>query len=1053
MARARNPEARLARRPGILDEDEVRLASEKEQSLAAVARDSGYGAPRLIKAQGRWVAEVRSRLPWHRSLRRLARVRLRQMQRKKDRLELLTAIVRNLLAACSRPIVLPVVLPASVVVLAILDKSTALPALAPNLPAFNNPNEIKQTLSLLWQIEGTILALVTAVILFAFEGLSRSRPEISVWEYAGQSGLAQYLMLGAAGLIAVPIALYWSPEDPPASAVHAAGAIAFLGIIFLPWLLYRATKVVDPAWLRARRLREVSTTATELVKAEVLEQVALKELHTWAQNRNVQIRYRLGLENERASEVAAEDAVVFDIDLSVLGRYAKGSATVVVHTRLGERVSGGTLLIAALGDAIPRHRRPACLLIEENRQDRMGQLLRQLREEASEAIRSESVAAIESVAQAYIALWLAWPTVREAYGQRLGVGFMAQLEPFRLTPVGELRRHLFSLLESAVQRQLREHALTLTGILWKVGRRSIELYATDILTGICDLARSLLRNPGAANSELQVLINERAWLAQVELCDVVAGRLLIDKQLPPDQKERATKSVEILFRSIAESLKILFELHQYSQFEDLDNRFTKLLRYWHIGPNETLARRIVTHPNEWRADEAEVQKAALALKLHDIRRRLLTLRNGLRLSVVAWMLHRQDDQWDEQTNRLVLHLIQDLGTIGEVTEAVGVALASDTGILDRWLIFEHPHGEVRIIDSEGPILRAFALRLFCAPSVTHIPAAPWINGNRATRLKAIIGELADSPVLGASVPPRSSSEFAAQLTNLVDAAVTEQRNIEMKSLVAQSLDQSKVDLFRQSVLKGWQEDRMVPELLRACSASITRCPIAEWGNSRIRIGPQFEPKGLFVTPSNWGGLEYYGRELGRAIAVEEVDSIVLALIENANKIRGRGDPLERVRFAVEKTAANGYLPTLILVPPNYRLLRALDLDPWGQTHSGTALDSHLCGQLLGLPVLEWSKVPDNRVIVADLANAVEVEEAIDAAGNPALECEVTEIDDELAHRILSTLPTSSDETDEKRLARILTSVRVSINRPYKVRIRAGAAAVSIWIPAVTNNKS
>lgn len=94
-------------------------------------------------------------------------------------------------------------------------------------------------------------------------------------------------------------------------------------------------------------------------------------------------------------------------------------------------------------------------------------------------------------------------------------------------------------MESAVQRQLREHALTLTGILWKVGWRSIELHATDILTGICNLARSLLRNPGPANSELQMLVNEQAWLAQVDLCDFVAGRLLEDKRRPLDQRERA----------------------------------------------------------------------------------------------------------------------------------------------------------------------------------------------------------------------------------------------------------------------------------------------------------------------------------------------------------------------------------------------------------------------------------------------------------------------------------------------------------------------------------
>jgi hypothetical protein len=240
----------------------------------------------------------------------------------------------------AKPYLLPVILPAVVIVLATFAPDVG------SLPILGG-SRFRQVLGTLWQVQGTVLALLTAAALFALEGLARNRPEISVWEYAARSGLTQYLMLGAAGVISVLFILMWPTTTPPTLAAQAAAIISASGLLALPVTLYGSMRVVDPSWLRQQRLADVRRSVNELVDSDALARAAMVALQEWVANLPIDISYRVGFDRSMALETASSRALVADIRLRRLRRLATQEAPIIVLTRVGEDVSKDSILVAS----------------------------------------------------------------------------------------------------------------------------------------------------------------------------------------------------------------------------------------------------------------------------------------------------------------------------------------------------------------------------------------------------------------------------------------------------------------------------------------------------------------------------------------------------------------------------------------------------------------------------------------------------------------------------------------------------------------------------------
>ena len=90
---------------------------------------------------------------------------------------------------------------------------------------------------------------------------------------------------------------------------------------------------------------------------------------------------------------------------------------------------------------------------------------------------------------------------------------------------------------------------------------------------------------------------------------------------------------------------------------------------------------------------------------------------------------------------------------------------------------------------------------------------------------------------------------------MIVTAKLDQDEIERVELVGKPLDAAKVELFVTAVADGWHEFRALPDLATRSGLEVSQVPSSEWTGDRLGSEPLLDPKGLFVTRTNWVGLE------------------------------------------------------------------------------------------------------------------------------------------------------------------------------------------------------
>ncbi len=307
------------------------------------------GAPAQPDAIYLWplLVAIRSRLRRHRSLRWRTQKALRQLQGSSQPLRTpLTSPVT--LSWVGRPWFLPFISIALVLALH-LGRLQWTP-----LTVFNDKEIARELLGVLWQVEAASIALVLMASLFAFDSLTRRRPNIPLVEYANRSRLLPFMMLAASGLLAIPVALFLGPEP---SAGFVAGFIASLSLGLLPFFFWWTIKVVDPSWLRQQRLITIRRTIQSIVDKEAYERLALAELRNWAESKEqATVEYRSPLiELPAVIKAASRQSVVMDIDLGHLEvSLANCNSRLVIATRLHEVVEPDSPLVLYQGATKPQ---------------------------------------------------------------------------------------------------------------------------------------------------------------------------------------------------------------------------------------------------------------------------------------------------------------------------------------------------------------------------------------------------------------------------------------------------------------------------------------------------------------------------------------------------------------------------------------------------------------------------------------------------------------------------------------------------------------------------
>lgn len=991
-----------------------------------------------------WMVILRSLFRRRKSLRWRTHAALRALRSERASKEMFAELSRFAWSVAGRSWVLPTFSVAAVAILQALGVQRA------PLAVFHDERGSREVLGLLWQAEAAAVGLVLAGSLFAFESLTRQRSNLPLVEYANRSRLMQFLMLSASGLVTVPVALFATAERPAASASFAAASVALAALALLPALLTRAMRVVHPGWMQDARLTDIRRAVESRVKQDAFERMALIKLNEFTTARSIEVRHPLFLDNHALTETSPADGVVTDIDLDrleLLGRRRPDDFFVVA--RLGNRVTADSPLVGRRNDSAAQAK-PVATVTPGGPDDRIGEVVEDLHEEALEAIRRASPTAAQRVMLTYAETWLAWPRAWEWYGQRLEGGLLEDMELFRIGPSDQLRRHVWIQTQTAVDQGFRDFVDSVVTLLYTVERDARELFAVDLVDEMYKLAQLLLTVRSEHFPQIAESLVERVWRAEISSCEDAARDVEGDTRRRPVEQADATDRLKSEFRQIAESLKVLLDLGRYDAFDAFDRRYRQILEFWDPGRGAPLAEHIIEDPHRFGADELQLARARAVVAQLDDRRDLLDYRRACRIALLGWILHKSSNEtMSERQVATARALSGTLGSIPDTVRATGRALRDSTDLLSHWVMMDMPEGQAGFVDSDGPALSALAMVLLAQNQLAALPPADWMNEHRTKRLREVVPKVAARSALWGRLGERSDdiSSRVPAVVSMIDAAEMDQQRIERDRLIGQDLDPAKVEEFRSAVVTGWRETRGLEELASRTGTRITAASSSEWGDERYGL-VTLDPKGLFVSPTNWVNLEGSAREYGRRLAQAEISAAVKEVVKLSRGVRAGGSPVERLDTLLAALRRDDFEPSLIVLPMSWRLADALGLRDWERLRETKPSRMNLKGVHRGVPVIDWWDVPTNRMYALDLTRFCEISEVVDDNGDPAPPTvDVGLIDALRAEEIVGAWdPVDDEDAEHERLQRVLTSVKVEVYRQFRLAVTDADAARSVTVP-------
>lgn len=909
------------------------------------------------------------------------------------------------------------------------------------LAIFFQERPVRGLLTSLWQVEASAIALVVAASLFAFENLTRQRSDVPLEEYARRSGISYFLMLASSGLLAIPVCLVSSPGLPSPTASFIAAIVSIAGLVALPVFLSRAMKVVHPKWLENQRRKDISSAITAHVRQDALERYAILNLSNWSLNHGVTLGVSWSGDERVVMERTEEPGIVADIDLRALAKLADavGNGNLILTTRLFEGTGANQPVVVCKVDAPPARNAVITLARDERKS---YEFVDQLHEEATEAIRRTSPSAAASIADLYAEAWLAWPEAWASYGENLKGGLLSGPNPLRIDPSDRMKRNVSTAIEAAIERGLRDHLHEFLGILWTVSSKAHRLQADDLMTEMYSLARSVLYMRSTNHPALLDIGRDRAWRFHAESLRQILASLRLRQVRSEEVGVIKRQALQCLNSSI-EALRTLLDQRDLDAFKDFDTQLLELID-WYPRGSYASARAIVDEPARFEASPDQVAQARANLALHEAKKGIHDFYRAGRLSPLAWAARNDVDDLDQSSLDEMRRLAESLGTVREICKAVGLALEESDQWLSNWIVFARPPG-AGFIDSTGPILKAFALVLLRQPLLADIPTHSWMTSHIAERFDEVAVSAADTWRSHWKRTGESDSDWDIKLDRVrlaVSNAQLAQAEQEESLLIEQTLDAARVQQYTDAVIKGWREAAYFSDFADRFDTCIEFVEEEQWGERRFGFKPQLMPKGLFVSPSDWGGLSSIGHDQGEQLSRGEVSEIVKLVVQASSEIEQTGNGLRRVERLIAALRADNSQPSLLLLPIDWRLARSLGLDCFGSAPTASHLEGHLLGEIDGVPVIEWWNIPEGHAYAVDVTRFCRAVEAVDQHGRrctPSVKVGLIDINE--ATEIIESSESAADPSESPRTVRdIQTNVRVDILRMFRPEVLDKRAA-------------
>jgi hypothetical protein len=350
----------------------------------------------------------------------------------------------------------------------------------------------KSDVGTVWQVEGALVGLAIALVLFGYEALGRGGP-IEPFEIR-ELWLPRTIYLGLSLVALTGLAVFVAPDPGaatgPFSGWLAVGAV-LVGALWLGLLvtsipeLVRVTDVNYRTGLRLRRIEPlarvaVETRLVELASTHVIRE-ALRPLSTLDPYFYPDSRDASG----RVIQVPV-NGVIRDVHLGRLGRFASDAHGLTIRLGLGQRLESGQPIgrvAADVPDRVVNRWHHMLDIARAGQPEPLQRLLETLHDSCIGAIASKP-SVVGDVLDAYARCL---EVFAETWNVRAGEMALEQLrEPLApdTTPLGRIVDSVAALMETAVRAESREAIIELGRFPSRVARIGLENNSSAYLSAL-----------------------------------------------------------------------------------------------------------------------------------------------------------------------------------------------------------------------------------------------------------------------------------------------------------------------------------------------------------------------------------------------------------------------------------------------------------------------------------------------------------------------------------------------------------------------------------------
>jgi hypothetical protein len=561
--------------------------------------------------------------------------------------------------------------------------------------AFADETSARDFLSTLWQVEGGTIALTLTLILVAFEAIWRGRFRGSVRRFADEVWLLYAVAAAFASLIAIAVTLLgWGEGAPGGWAATWAVCLSALAFGAVPIVLVRTLLLMNPTAVHERRLQQIRGEVHDAVDEEAFERLAYGELKSRAEGVSALDFAPMLIWTPRENVVPVEApaaGVVKDIRIGRLGRIARklqkdeeNALTVAVY--LGQYTPRGSVLALA-SERASRWRlwriRRAYTIDTRARRSRLYDVISHLHQEALQAIREVQPSTSDDVAELWVELLLALPQAWQRYGHSFDEATAGEFGRFGLGPVDAAAKNLYVEAREATKamHDLAADALMLPD---RVATRSLDYDAPALMLRMLALYVELY--PTVAELE-DGRLRERLLHLVFELPLQLGRRIEHDVcriNLPPPERERAERDLQIVFRTVMELMKGIadHDPRDTDRIGKVNGSWADIFGGWQPEhdrepewpglSDEEVARRLAHNA----AVDAAVNSKA----------KLEELRDAYRFALAYWALHQLQESRDIAWADVLKTFVPWLGSVEKMARQADqvVQIDLDTRLFLRW---------------------------------------------------------------------------------------------------------------------------------------------------------------------------------------------------------------------------------------------------------------------------------------------------------------------------------------------------------------------------------